>query len=403
MRKLSAVVLGILIIAGCGLWRREPGPVNPKARLNPDKVYTVTYWEVEPPQVLDPQGKYRAKVEELVEEFCSQHPRIKIEICWLDWTEAEEELREALREGAPPDLWGDWQGLARRNHPLQIAAGLWTDPQLFTPAGRRAVTQDGEVWAWPRWTWPRGFLARAEDVGEELGPGGWDWQEFGDWLEASKLQVEVNDWQGEFSCQALLAVTGNSGPNWGGQELHQVFAALELLKKKGVLSGEGEYRKITGGKIIIGGFTPALITWLAQELDCQLALLPLPGIGGSASIPISSACMLQFRQQDYKGDDHSLAAAMAAEFLAAKQSAELAEIFWAAPAWQLHAWEPKLPREYAAVLMDSMTTGVPLRAVDAMGRKREDEFRGAITSVLRDFWAGVADHQEVAARLEELQ
>lgn len=400
---MSAVLLGILIIAGCGLWRRELGPVSPKTRLDPDRVYTVTYWESEPPPILDPRGQYRPAVEALIEEFCSEHPGIRIKIRWLDWSQAEAELNKALGEGAPPDLWGDWQGLARRNHPLQIAAGLWADPQLFTPAGRRAVAQDGEVWAWPRWLWPRGLLARAEDMGEDVRRDGWDWPEFALWLEEKEFRVEVNDWLGEFSCQALLAATGYPGPNWGGQELHQVFAALELLKKKGLLGGEGEYQKITGGKIMIGGFTPALITWLARELDAQLALLPLPGLGGSASIPVSSACILQFRQQDYKGDDHSLAVAMAAEFLASQQSARLAAIFWAAPAWDHPAWAPELPQGYVEVLQEALTSGVPLRAVDVRGRKEEEEFREAITPILRDFWAGLADSAQVAARFEELQ
>lgn len=404
MRKLITLLLGALLVIGCG--GGDIGQVNPKARLDPDQIYIVSYWDAEPPQVLDPQGQYRSAVEELVAEFMTENPGIRVELRWLTWTEAEGELAKALKEGVPPDLWGDWQGLARHNHPLQIAAELWTDSQLLTPAGQKSVAQEGQIWAWPRWIWPQGLLALGQDLGagEDMWDGGWDWQELGSWLENNQFNLEVNDWQGAFSCQALLAATGNNWPNWGGQELHEVFAALELLKKQGILSEEGEYMNITGGKIILGGYAPALVPWLAQNNASEPALLPLPGISsGYSFIPISSACLIQFRQQLYKGDDHSLAVAMVAEFLARKQGVELAELLWAAPAWDCPSWNPQLPQAYTAVLKQSLVSGVPLHAQDVLGRRGQEEFRAAITSVLQDFWAGQADHHEVAARLEDLQ
>lgn len=404
MRKLSILMLSALIVAGCGLAGRSLERVNPQVRLDPSKSYTVVYWETELPWVLDPQGEFRPAVEELVAQFCNENPGIGVEMRWLPWTQAEAELAKALNEGVPPDVWGDWQGLARRNHPLQIAAGLWTDPELLTPAGRRAVTQEGQIWAWPRWTWPRGLLTLTGNLraSEEVWTAGWDWQEFGQWLENNQLKLEVNDWWGEFSCQALVAAAGYGGPNWGGQEVHEVFAALEQLKRRGVVISGGEYNKITQGKIVIGGFTPAYITWLAENYDSELALLPLPGVSHTSAIPVSSACLLQFRQLKYKGDDHSLASAMLAEFMVRKQSLELARDLWAAPAWNCSDWIPD-SQGFSAVLMDSMTWGVPLYQVDAVGRKREAEFREQLSPVLEDFWAGKADYLEVAAWLEDLQ
>ncbi len=404
MRKLITLLLGALLVMGCR--GGDIGQVNPKARLDPDQIYIVAYWDVDLPQVLDPHGQYRPAVEELIAEFMTENPGIRVEPRWLTWTEAEGELARALKEGVPPDLWGDWQGLARHNHPLQIAAELWTDSQLLTPAGRKSVFQEDQIWAWPRWTWPRGLLALADSigVGAEVGDAGWDWQQLGSWLKENQLTLDVNDWQGEFSCQALLAATGHPWPNWGGQEVHQLFATLERLRNQGVLSGDGEYKKITEGKIIVGGFTPALVTWLCQGVESELALLPLPGISnGASTVPVSSSCLVQFRQQQYKGDDHSLAAAMVAEFLARKQGVELAELLWAAPAWEYPAWNPQFPEGYVSVLKSSIVSGVPLRALDVLGRQGEDDFRTAVTPVLQDFWRGLIDYQGVAARLEGLQ
>ncbi|HOB35532.1 MAG: hypothetical protein GX090_07740 [Firmicutes bacterium] len=407
MRKFLAALLAIALISGCSPGKRRPPAVNPRVSLDSQKTYTVEYWDVELPRVWDSQGRYRQAVEELLAEFTAQHPNIRVECRWLDWSQAEAELSKALRDGAPPDIWADWQGLARRDHVLQIPARLWTDADLLNDAGRKAVVHDGEMWAWPRWIWPRGLLALAGSLEEGADwPGfDWEWRQLGEWLEERGLELVVNDWQGEFSRQALAAATGTGRGNWGGQELQEVFAALELLRNKGLVRGDGAYREITQGKIILGGYAPAFVPWLAEKTGEDLVLLPLPGMdGGRVSVPFSAANLIQFRQIQYKGDDHSLAAALLAEFLAMQSSACLAALLWAGPAWAGGAWDGSaLPPSFREAATAAVVAGAPLGSIDSQGRAREEQFCAKLGAILEDFWAGRANSQDVAARIAEIQ
>lgn len=409
MRKLAVILLVTLIIAGCEAPR--PVPVNPNARLNPEKSYTVVYWDVKPPWALDPKGVYRPTVEGMIAEFRAANPTIAVEVRWFGWAEGETRLAEALRDGAPPDIWADWQGIARRDHVLQIPAELWLNQEEITPAGNRAVSHLGQIWAWPRWLWPGGLLTLRsslnisdEDV-KSLAGTSWNWDEFGAWLEETDMNLDINDWQGGFSSQAMLASTGHTYRQWGGQELNQVFTALELLERKGRVTGAGEYRKITEGKNIIGGFAPAYVTWLAENRpEEKPVILPIPAVSTVNYIPVSATNLIQFRQLNYKGDEHSLAAAKLAKYLAVRQADELAAVFWAAPAWAQSAWQLELlPPWYGEILQTAVELGIPQNSSDRLGREQENKFLGQAGLVLADFWAGKADALDAARLLEELK
>lgn len=409
MRILAMVAACLLLAGTAGCSRNGQEPIDPRVKLDPEKTYSVVYWDMEPPWVLDPQGLYKPGVEALVEDFCLDNPGITVEVVWLDWADGEDLLTAALRDGVPPDIWADWQGLARMDHVLQVPAGIWLDSELLTAAGKRAASHQGQTWAWPRWLWPGGLLTVRSSLDmtdqelEKLVQSSWDWEEFGKWLDIVDMHVDVNDWQMEFSSQALLAATGYGYGNWGGQEMDEIFTALEVLKSRGRV-GVGEYSKITGGNNIIGGAAPALVTWLTENLPGEeTVLLPLPGVGGVNYYPVTAANLVQFKQLKYRGDDHTRAAAMLGEYLAVNQGGALAEIFWAAPAFRQSQGSSQLPQWYRVALEDCLETGVPNHAVDWRGRKTEMSFRVQAGQVLTDFWSGKANGQEIALRLGELE
>ena len=412
MRKLAAILLCSMFV----IWincpgSRLPGPVNPQARLEDGKEYTIVYWEGELPKALDPHGLHKPTVEKLAADFSAANPGLLVDIRWLPWAEAETELKEALRDGTPPDVWADWQGLARMDHVLQVPADIWLNQELMVPGGKRVVSHAGGIWAWPRWLWPNGLLTLRDSIVisdaelEQLLYSRWDWIQLGEWLEAGDLLLDVNDWQGEFTIQALLAATGFGVGQWGGQELNQVLAAIDDLRRQGRIFASGEYRKITKGKNMVGGTGPAFMIWLQENMsEEELVLLPIPGISSASYYPVSSANLIQFRQVKYKGDDHTLAAAMLAEFMAIGQSREMAAHFWAVPAWDGIEWENiNLPSWYYSVLTDVAQIGLPLYPIDRRGRELEKIFREEADAVLADFWAGKADIHDLALRLEELQ
>lgn len=400
MRKLAAVLLCSIFV----VWISCPGagklgPINPQVRLEPGRSYIVQYWDVEPPAVLDPDGLYRPAVEDLAAEFHGQYPDIKIEIRWLKWSEAEAELSWALDNGTPPDIWSDWQGLARMDHILQIPADLWMNQDTLTPAGIRLTAHDGRGWAWPRWIWPRGLLMLNNVAQSEQY---WEWQGFSSWLEANNLHVDVNDWQGEFTSQVLVAASGYNSPHWGGQELHDVLTAMEVLRDSGRLTASGEYSNLTKGNNIIGGFTPTFLAW-AQRLSGETVMLPLPRIGETGYIPVTGANLIQFRQIKYKGDDHSLASAKAAEHMAVGQAKRLSGALLAAPAW-VEDWDnADAGVSYQNYLVDACIEGIPLYSVDRLGRNKQAAFMLEMGEVLQDFWAGRSDASVTAKRIMELR
>jgi len=411
MRRFASVLLCALIAVGvnCPGKKSPPKPVDPRAALDSERTYTIEYWDVEPPWALDPKGLYKPAQENLLAEFSAQYPAITVETRWLKWYGAEDELNQALREGNPPDIWADWHGVARRDHVLQVPAGMWLNQDMLTPAGRKAVLHQGQVWAWPRWIWPHGLLTvrsaleASDDEVNRLASSRWNWEEFGLWLQNAQLDLGVMDWDAAFSSQALLAATGHGFGQWGGQELNELYADLALLAENGLVTNAGAYRKIPQGKIIIGGAAPALVTWLAENLPSdELVLLPVPGVDKVNCIPVSSANLLQFRQLKYKGDDHTRAAAMLGEYLAFRQG-EIAAALWAAPACREREWAGDLPSWYVTILKDAIEIGVPLEKADSQGRKADNIFRENAGPLLSDFWAGKADAVETAQRLEELQ
>ncbi|HBI57346.1 MAG TPA: hypothetical protein DDY38_11010, partial [Firmicutes bacterium] len=154
--KIMTLLLCVFLFVNCS--GSQPEPINPVAPLDPELIYIVEYWDVEPPSAMDPQGLYRPGVERLAKEFCGANPGIDVRIRWLKWAEAEDELTRALRDGNPPDIFADWQGIARRDHVLQIPADTWLKAELLTEAGKRLAAHEGRIWAWPRWLWPTGLL-----------------------------------------------------------------------------------------------------------------------------------------------------------------------------------------------------------------------------------------------------
>lgn len=407
--KIIALLFCVVLLCNCS--GPPAKPINPLIPLDPELIYIVEYWDAEPPVALDPQRLYRPEVERLAREFCAGNPGIDVRIRWLKWAEAEEELTRALRDGNPPDIFADWQGMARRDHALQISADTWFNGESLTEAGKRLAVHEGRIWAWPRFFWPVGLLtlgsslnASAEEL-EQLVSSSWDWQQLGQWLESKGLHLEANDWEGEFAVQAMLASAGCGWDRWGGQELHQVFAGLEMLVRGGVASGGGQYLKITGKAEVIGGAAPALMTWLTEKMpDDEVVLLPMPSVGQARYIPITGGSLLKFRQLRDKGDAHGRAAAMAAEFLAREQGAQLAPQLRAASAWaEPQADMGTLPQWYVLLLREAAEQGIPGRAVDAAGRRQEQEFRGQASLLLAKFWAGKISAQELAQGFEDLQ
>ncbi|MTI96858.1 MAG: hypothetical protein FH749_15520 [Firmicutes bacterium] len=402
MRKFSAVLLSLVLVSWnwCPFGGREQ-PVDPNAVVQEDVNYIITFWDVELPPVLAADA-YRERTEEIVRDFNALKPNITVEMRWLPWDQAQAELERALKNGVPPDLYADWQGIAKYNHTLQIPAELYLG-DVLTPAAERGVTRQGERWAWPRFIWPAGLLALRSDlpVGDSeldrLLERGWTWAELEDWLLEHNLQIIVNDYQGRFSGQLLQAATGRglSRPP-GPQEVFDILSRVEKLRDLRLLQSGG-IEEIQRGSTILGGAGMPTGFWLSEYFDEHLVLLPLPGIGENRYYPVTVLSLLHFRQARYQGDDHSRAVAQAAEYLSREQAARLGNMFYSAPAFADLDWDSAgLPAWQYSFLTDAARLGTPQEAVDNQTRQQEKRFREELNSVLVSFWDGKVDAATVA-------
>lgn len=407
--KITPLALCLVLLANC-FGSTPETVIDPSVPLDPDHTYVIEYWDVELPMALDPHRVYRPEVEKVVAEFCAANPGIDVRLRWLQWTEAEEELARVLRDGNPPDIFAHWQGIARRDHVLQIPANTWLDKELLTEAGKNMSTHEGKIWAWPLMFWPLGLLAKESYTGidqgelEDIVGSPWDWPQLAQWLENKGLHLVVNDWESEFTTQALVTSTGCSWGQWGGQELHQVFSGFELVVKEGLVTGSRN-QKLLQGDEILGGVSPALMFWLMENSpEDKVLLLPLPTAGPTRYVPIAGANLLQFRQLNYKGDDHGRAGAMVAEFLSREKGSQLAGLLKAASPWQDSLLDQEgFPPWYALLLQEATKLGVPCRRVDKAGVVQEQESRIRTAILLAKFWAGEISSEELVPGFEEFQ
>jgi hypothetical protein len=410
MKKVLFLLLVLsMLISGWGPCSRPlmHGPIDPNVTLDPNGNYVVTYWDYDLPGVYGGVG-YREFTEQLLAEFSAEHANIRVEIRWLPWNQGQELLTKALANGSPPDLYADWHGLADFDHMLQLPAGLWLQRSLM-PAAQRALTQDGQILSWPRWIWAYGMVIQEKDLGltpdevERLMWQRWDWEEFGNWLKEKDLKLEVSDFQGQFSGGVLLASTGRSFDlGWRGPEVYQTFEWLAELKDRGHIRAGGEFQRLAGGKVLLGGFEPALLVWLQDHFQERVILLPIPGFYPDATwYPVKVTSIAQFRQARYKGDEHSLAAAMVAQHLSEGQ-AKFAPALLAIPGYSDLDWDSAiLNRSIYSFLSDAALHGVPFQSVSNKGRAQERKFRSELDTVLKEFWAGKKPHQDVARWLSE--
>ena len=403
--KMMALLLGVLLFFSCS--QQKPGEIDPNVPLDPAQVYVVEYWDAEPPVALDPQRQYRPAVEQLAANFTIMNPEILVRIRWLDWVEAENELTQALQEGNPPDIFVDWQGIARRDHVLQVPAGIWLQADSLNDGGKKLAAHEGKLWAWPRWLCPLGLIAAGDGKIiqglRELMEINWGWSQLSRWLQEQELTFIISDWDGEFTAQALLAATGYGWGHWGGQELNEVFAGLEILVQQGLITS-GSILPATEGAVI-GGLGPAFRGWLANECpNTEVILIPLPSAGPVRYIPITGTNLIQFRRLRSRGDDQCRAAAMVAEYLAREQGAQLAPMFLGVTAWDLEALDGgELSSWHQQMLLEAIDWGIPNRANDWTGRCWEQERRQEAAPCLAKFWAGEIGAEELAKVFEGFQ
>lgn len=442
-RRAAAILAPVLALAGAALWwnfmRLEPGMVrvNPRATINPDREYVVTYWDYRWPTAPDGTA-YETWLGKVLGEFRRRHPNVRVEYRLLDWTSGPGELNERLRAGDPPDVYAPpTGGPVLFDRVLQVPAQLYLTPEergtketpsLYLPAAWGRVSRDGgRAWAWPRylaahvWVGNRGVLERAGVDLERLATEGWDQNSF---VAALSRRPEgsagllVNPVGTEVLAD-LMHAAGSPSPlsadgelRWTREAVAAAAGWIETLRNNeqmpppGGVPGAMIEQILSGRAAVLAGANPWLLTRLAglgggKEPALSLVPVPVPA-GNPPALRLSGGHLVLFRQRQYRGDDHTRAAAELARYLsqlrhpwAATDSPVMPSFL---PAWE--EWAGTATQAGGRFLARAVEWAGPGEGMDAaVAARREQYLENTVRPALAEFWAGKTPAEALAERI----
>jgi len=454
---VALLVAALINWSGClglprpGRGKPEEIKINPAVKINPSKEYRLEFWDYRLPIVTEDGSSYEDLVAGVIAAFRTLYPNVAIEYRLLSVSAGKEELEQALAAGAPPDVYGGLAELPVVNAKLQVPAGLYLDAEAraaYFPTALQAVTIAGEIWAWPRWISPRVWVGNADLLAAAgvnpaaLSAGGWTRTEFEQ--AAARLPAVggkapygllVND-AGITAFEDILlnsaaaqpAVNGAGGV-WNRAALADTFAWLDELRQQKILpAATTKMQSIIltaywDGKVMAAA---GLGPWLfGKEIERQqrrsagllpptaetgaiaTVLLPIPHSDGATSlVPLDIGSVTVFRQADYRGDDHTRAAAEFAAFFSQEMEWVIADRLFYLPARSAAAaaWLAAAPLSQANKQMyrRAAQSGFAWQAAE-IGRGRPDrEALQQLNGILAEFWSGNTEAAAAAEKAAEI-
>lgn len=410
--------------------------INPRAALREDRQYVLVVWEeaVAAPWALQSQ---RERLNEALGEFSIRYPNVRVELELMDQQTARQRLSQALAAGSPPDVYGaaSATGLALPL-PLQVPATPYlieqneADPP-FTGAARDGLTSDGFLWGWPRGLWWDGWLARRDTL-ERRGflttasadgaEGPWLLQ---DWTYAAVLAaasgedspllsvaVDVTDpdvlWQLLHAFPAGRPDTASSPLPWSEEQVAQAADFIRSLSRSRSRGRDASalslsrFTALSAGDVaVIGPVNVYGAQSAVRRAPENLVVVPPPAPAGlSPVLPVAPSAYFIFRQAEYKGDDHTRAAAELAAFLASTTEAWFIESLGLLPAstegWTV--WQERAPWNEATRRVLADTPQATGRAIP-LPEQPTDDFRRVLTPIWQSYLDGDTTPQQFSASL----
>lgn len=444
MRKLAKVALwaGIVTLVAGGAylyttWNRRLIPsgsvrIDPQARIDPSRSYQIVVWVPEAPLPWD-RGAHRGAVSEAAEQFARVFPNIEIRVEFLPWHEGHARLREALALGQPPDVYAMPQGARKVSDELQVPAGPYLSEESradHLPRALELVHLDGYEWAWPTWIRPHVWVARA-DLHQELAQSipAWTAAHLEPLLarirqESGVRGLALNPFDPSLFMDVMARSTGRNliGPDgeraWSVEEMEAALAFFASMIERGLTWPNAEamsrarlahfwnrqaalvapvnpwllrHLLVRGGALNAGDTAP-------ESARRQAAVVPPPAVGDeSGSYPATVGGFVLFRQREYKGDDHTKAAAMVAEHLARRLGPWEAAQLLAVPAhpttWDAWRADAALPEPVydLFVLWASRAVAPPVH--DDHAHQQQKAAERVIAAQFPRLWQGDAPRQ----------
>ncbi len=329
--QLVAIWILILFLAGVGVgrwWNRSyvkigerKITVNVRARIDPKRQYILRVWDTAWPGMPD----YREYLEKAFAAFQNEHPNIRMELTLLDPEESERRLKNGLRSGDLPDIYGSAYWIPAFDYGRQIPAGPFlseAEAAAYLPTVAELGKVAGVQCALPRWVAPlvwignRKLLESADVAVTDLQTNGWTWADVAGIYGKSP---------GRYGFAALYAESAYPirmvGPN--------VVAAETISGLDGLISARAVRRDYTtrGVRGFWNGEAPLLAgarLWSLSRLreksshpaGIDPVLLPCPAVKSrDRAWPAEAGVFVIYRNRRTQGDDQLAAAARLAYYL----------------------------------------------------------------------------------------
>lgn len=342
MKRNTLFYLLMLVFFGLGFllpWLKTgPGvkfgddfiPCNPKAKINPHKVYHLRLWDYNWP--IQGEITYRYYLRQAIKKFQDIYPNIKIDFKLLE-LDGTGELIQALHKNEAPDVYCSAYTIPLFDVRKQIPVGPYLnkeDLDLYFASTQKILKRHQILCYFPRWIEPEFWIGNRSLI-ETSG------------LSVSKIQNEGWTWDDlSFICSNLrynqYLISGKLGPNGlfsqlmanAGQgskkdDFNVTLDLMEILKNKKAIPGNlglNMLERFLSQKVILlaGLRTPTynfILNRIQREkLNWQPVLLPIPSkVKGRGKVIIENSVISIYRNRYTKGYDHLAAAVKFGQYL----------------------------------------------------------------------------------------
>ncbi|ACL70935.1 hypothetical protein [Halothermothrix orenii] len=309
--------------------------INPKAEIRPDRVYKVRIWYYPYKRVITKEGKDEKEFfKEVAKEVERKYPNIQLKIGRLDFRKGRATLDRALKAGDPPDIYFNFSNQPYITKKLQVPAHLYLtreDYELLPP-----FMEEGRLWGFPFLIERQVWLARNNLPG--LAEPVLTINRFDDLKDDSLI---LNYYDPTLLLQ-LLSLYGISDIEYNGktldnktlEALRAVFKLAHNLRQAKIYGKAGQVditmlKSFFQGKtVLLGPVNPWLKEVLSNRLSDSIVEVKLDNLVRVYTLTI-------FRQEPYRGDDHTKAAVEVARIIAQKKAYIMASDLGLIPAFRM--------------------------------------------------------------------
>ncbi|SJZ56956.1 ABC transporter substrate-binding protein [Selenihalanaerobacter shriftii] len=419
-------MIGLIIIVTSALtfylsYKDQQGfTIDPKVELVADKEYQITYWDY--PLFIGQDAEYKKFLQETITEFNDMYPNIKVKYELLSFIEGRNKLKKRLTEGKPPDIYNDLFGTKLISEEYQIPVNIFfaeNEIEDYNQLGTSAFTYDQKVWGLPNWLLPqvwvgnRKLLTKTDLDLSRVKEKGWPWETF--YQTAKEIKglnkkscIIFNPYNSELFYQLLSMNDSQELVSKEGKllltekNLKGTFEYLDDLRSHKVFYEEPEEmnKKLLpyfwqGRAGVIAPVNLWLLNNLYQrdkkEKNVELTLLPIPTNDPEVSkVPLKVRGLVLFRQEEYKGDDHTKAVYKFAKFLNQQKSLFIAKKLRVVPSYLplISHWkqEVNLTTDIQNQLLTYVDRGSYKELSGFNNEKLELEIKQVIDERYESFW-----------------